>query len=496
MSTFQPSAARERDVTVERCEVCIVGAGVAGLNALFVASGYLARDQKVILVDRRERVGGMWVDTYPYVRLHQPHPIFTAGNIAWTLGQDRSHLATKGEVLHHFEHCLEVIKQRVCVDEFFGWTVESHEEADRIVRISCRSSDGRRVMVEAKQLIKAYGFQFKPNDPLEISSSRVLSVSPDFCDMRCDDMRASDMPVWIIGGGKTAMDTAHALITEYPGRQVNLVAGSGTYFLNRDRLLPSGARRWWRGKTFSSLALDVTRRFDGTNETDVKTWFRDTYCTWLTPQTGNFLAGLLSEAENTTIAAGLTDVVMDHFADVVDRNGSTDLVFRSGSVKAIQPGSWIVNCTGYFKSDGRPYQPYISRSGAVLSIQPCSATLQLTSMMAYFMTHLLMLGKISDIPLYELDAMDLRHKSNAAFTFTLFTLTRHNISLIFECVPTQVFSHCGTDPDRWYPLPRRMVDTARFMLTHRRDRERQRQVLDIVRDRFDVRCGPLIPAAR
>ena len=43
-------------------------------------------------------------------------------------------------------------------------------------------------------------------------------------------MRASDAPVWIIGGGKTAMDTAHALITEYPGREVNLVAGRGTFF--------------------------------------------------------------------------------------------------------------------------------------------------------------------------------------------------------------------------------------------------------------------------
>jgi NADPH-dependent glutamate synthase beta subunit-like oxidoreductase len=29
--------------------------------------------------------------------------------------------------------------------------------------------------------------------------------------MRSDEMRASDTPVWIIGGGKTAMDTAHAL---------------------------------------------------------------------------------------------------------------------------------------------------------------------------------------------------------------------------------------------------------------------------------------------
>ena len=87
---------------VESCEVCIVGAGIAGLNALFVASRYLSRDQRVILIDRREGVGGMWVDTYPYVRLHQPHGMFTAGNIKWTLGQDRSYLATKGEVLEHF----------------------------------------------------------------------------------------------------------------------------------------------------------------------------------------------------------------------------------------------------------------------------------------------------------------------------------------------------------------------------------------------------------
>ena len=84
MSGVQPSAVTTGDVAVQRCDVCIVGAGIAGLNALFVASQYLSRDQKVVLVDRRERVGGMWVDTYPYVRLHQPHPMFTAGNIKWT----------------------------------------------------------------------------------------------------------------------------------------------------------------------------------------------------------------------------------------------------------------------------------------------------------------------------------------------------------------------------------------------------------------------------
>ncbi len=39
----------------------------------------------------------------------------------------------------------------------------------------------------------------------------------------------------------------------------------------------------------------------------------------LTP--ANFVLGVLSEAENKTIAAGLNDVVMDYLVDVVDRNG-------------------------------------------------------------------------------------------------------------------------------------------------------------------------------
>jgi Pyridine nucleotide-disulphide oxidoreductase len=496
MPGLQPSAVAPRDVAVESCDVCIVGAGIAGLNALYVASKYLSRDQKVILVDRRERVGGMWVDTYPYVRLHQPHGIFTAGDIKWTLGQDRSYLATKPEVLGHLEHCLNVIKRRVQVDEFFGWELDSHDETDGRVRITCKSADGRHLMIEAKRLIKAYGFRIVPNDSLEISSTRVQSVSPDFCDMRGDDMQASDAPVWIIGGGKTAMDTAYALITEYPGREVNLVAGSGTFFSSRDRLFPAGARRWWGGLPVSRLGPELSRRFDGTNETDVANWYRTTYGTWLTPDTGNFLLGVLSESENKTISAGLNDVIMDHLVDAIDQDGTTELMFRSGSTKAIQPGSWIVNCTGYVIQHDYPYEPYVSGSGAVMSIQPRSATLHLTTFMGYFLTHLLFLDKITDVPLYELDAQDLRQKSRLALPFTLLALAQHNLSLISDSVPSRVFSDCGLDFDRWYPLPRRLIGTVRFLLTHRREREHQRRTLDAVRERFDVRCGPLIQAAR
>jgi thioredoxin reductase len=486
---------------VKTCDVCIIGTGLAGLNALFAASRYLSRDQRVILIDRRARVGGMWVDVYSYVRLHQPHPMFTAGNIEWTLGKDRAHLATKGEVLDHFQHCVDVIRERVHVNEYFGWDFESEEEAHGIVRVTCRAADGRMLVVDAKRLIKAFGLAVTPNEPLDISSKRVHSVSPDYCDVRAGDIRKSDAPVWIIGGGKTAMDTAHALITEYPGREVNLVAGRGTLFCSRDKLLPSGARRWWKGTPLATVAAQLGQRFDGTNDGEVRDWFRATYGTSLTPQTDNFALGVLSEAENRTISAGLNDLVMDYFEDAVDRDGTTELVFRSGSTTTIQPGSWVVNCTGYVGLTGEyPYEPYVSPSGAVVSINMRSATLHLPGFMGYFLGHLLFLDKLGKIPLYEVDLQQLRHKSPAAFPYVLFALVQHNLSLIYDNVPNSVFNQNGLDFDKWYPLPRRLPGLARFALTHRRERERQRRVLDTVRDRFEIRCGPLsqeyAPSAR
>jgi hypothetical protein len=172
-------------------------------------------------------------------------------------------------------------------------------------------------------------------------------------------------------------------------------------------------------------------------------------------------------------------VVKDHLLDVVDRDGQPDLVHRSG------------NCTGYFEHDDRPDEPYLSASGTVLSINPRSMTLQLTTFMGYFMAHLMMLDKITDIPLYELDAMGLPAKSNRTFALAVFALALHNMSPIADYVPAKVFSQCGVDFNRWYPLPRRTLSTARFLLSHRRDRERHGRTLDNVRELFDVRCGPL-----
>jgi hypothetical protein len=483
----------------ERYDVCIVGAGISGLNALFVASQYISRDQRVILVDRRSRAGGMWVDTYDYVRLHQPHPFFTVGNLAWTLDKEREHLATKDEVLDHLRHCVEVIKRRIRVTELFGYEFENAEEVDEAIRITCSSAECGAMEFEADRLIKAYGQEVETNAPLELSSAGARSVSPDYFDVRGPEMRNSDAPVWIVGGGKTGMDTAHTLITEQPGREVNLIAGPGTLFMSRDRFFPSGGRRWLAGDLTSLVFGEMARRFDGTNETDVLGWFRDNYGVWLTPRTGNFQAAILSESENETIAAGLNEVLMDYFADVVDRDGATELLLRSGATIPFTTGSWVINCTGSLLRGDHPYEPYASTSGRILSIQNRSVTIPFPSggPAAYFLTHLLFLGKLAKLPLYAMDVENLRRKApQYVMAAGLGPLQFYNLSLISEAIPArqfrQVVSQNGLDFDRWFPLPRRLRASAGFMLNHKRDRQHHRRTLDKVAERFGVRCGPVV----
>lgn len=483
--------AEQDDRVVEECDLCVVGAGLAGMNALYVAASYLGPRRRVILVDRRERVGGMWVDTYPYVRLHQPHPMFTAGDIPWRWDREPGHLATKPEVLDHFEHCLDVIRKRVVVKEMLGWELVSHDEGEGGVRIVCEAVDGRRREIHARRLIKAAGFAVTPNPPLRVQSCDVASVSPDFCDVRSGDIGDSGTPVWVIGGGKTGMDTAHAIIAADRGREVNLVAGSGTFFLNRDQSFPAGHRRWWSGTLVSASGAQMLSRFDGTNEDRAARWFRDTYGLWPTDDADTYVLGIMSEAENRVIATGLTNVVMDRFVDVTDEPDGPQMQLGSGATVPLTPGSWIVNCTGYVLRDAEPYEPYLSRGGAVLSIQPRSATLHLTSFMAYFMTHMFFRDSVEVEQLYELDAVDLRRKSKVALPFGLLCLSQHNLSVMYDSLPNRVFLDCGLSVDRWYPRARQLTGALKFLATHRKERQRARRCLDTLRERFSLRCGPL-----
>jgi len=158
-------------------DLCVVGAGYAGLNALFVASRYLPVTARVLVLDKHQQAGGMWNDAYSYVRLHQPYRLFTTGNIAWTLGRERSYLATRGEVAAHLRHCFDVISKRLDVDARWGWECLDHTEDERSIVVSARGPDGEVCSFTADRFIDATGFDVEPIDPLPPASRRVRAPS-------------------------------------------------------------------------------------------------------------------------------------------------------------------------------------------------------------------------------------------------------------------------------------------------------------------------------
>lgn len=486
--------ATDSTATEISCDLCILGAGISGLNALFAASCYLPRTARVVLVDRNASPGGMWHSTYDYVRLHQPYTLFTAGDIPWTLDKDPAYLASRPEIVQHLHHCVDVLRERVRLDERYGYEYVAHEEResdfdDVLVHCTSKNADAAPLRIRAKKLIKSFGFDVATKPALQLSSSRVISMSPNTHSIL--NLPPSDAPVFLVGGGKTAMDTAHGLISQNPRREVSIIDGQGVMFMCRDIVLPAGARRHWSGSPAVATFLDAASRYDGTNAKQTLEFFRDKYCLSLQPHPQRFNYGLLSRSECLTIKNGVHEVVRDYLVDVVDHSGRTELVLRSGERRPIQPGSWIINCSGYFFLNDTPYEPFVSPSGKVISIQPTSTLHLFSSCSAYLTVHLSYLNLLRALPLYELDMVALKRADRDALAITPMTLMLYNFSQIIPAVPKTVLDEFGTNHVRWYPPMRQLIDALRLMAYQKFHPTRLREALDVVHERFGVRCGPL-----
>src|ERR1051325_11361230 len=103
----------------------VVGAGASGIA--FVDGLVNRADVDVVMVDKRHRPGGHWLDAYPFVRLHQPSA--TYGVDSRELGSGRIddsgpnagyyELATGAEVADYFVRVVDELvgSRRV---RFFG----------------------------------------------------------------------------------------------------------------------------------------------------------------------------------------------------------------------------------------------------------------------------------------------------------------------------------------------------------------------------------------
>ncbi|MEM6707787.1 MAG: FAD-dependent oxidoreductase [Pseudomonadota bacterium] len=474
-------------------DLCVVGAGIAGLNALFAATQQLPSNARVALVDRNSAAGGMWNGVYDYVRLHQPHPMFTAGNIPWTLSQPREYLATGQEVLAHLDHCLDTLTARLCLTTF--WRAEAIGVDERcldggaLAQVEIApvddSSNGRQTLL-AKRLIYAKGLDVPKLEPLRLNSKQVVSCTPE----SLAELRQPARPMYVVGGGKTGVDTALMLADRMPQVRRTLLAGDGTLFSDRGQFFPTGWRRYLNRSTNLRLSIDISERFDGTNAKAVFEHFRSTRSIAPGSRGEKFLFGMLSADECRRVEQS-TDLIFGYLDDVVDGSQGPELRLRGGGHCPVEAGSVFINCTGHlFKGCGSE-ETLCSPQGTTLTISSRAAFNFLPAISSYFLANLFLSERLEARLFYYLDldallAIDPKVAYAAAMTQALL-----NPLLALGVVQPKVLRQFGLDFDRWHPPLQRLAGLATLVRNRARYVAHCQRSLDRVAGEYGVLCGPI-----
>ena len=210
---------RERVGGVREIETdyLIVGAGASGMA--FADSLIAESDAEVVIVDRRHRPGGHWLDAYPFVRLHQPSAYY--GVNSRRLGHDRIdesginagfyERATAPEICDYFNRVLEdhVASGRV---RFMALTDYRDEDGDGHHVVSLLTGAETTVRVRRRFVDATYTESSIPSrhTPSFVVDEGVRLVPPN----DLVDLQDTPSGFTIIGAGKTAMDTCNWLLDE------------------------------------------------------------------------------------------------------------------------------------------------------------------------------------------------------------------------------------------------------------------------------------------
>jgi hypothetical protein len=193
----------------------VVGAGAMGLA--FTDALVDHSDARVVVVDRREGVGGHWREAYSFVRLHQPSWFYGVastpfgGRLQATGPELGLHeRASQAEVLAYFD---AVLARLEATGRVAFWP--SSEYADRtVVR-----ADGRRLAVpERCRVVDAH--YLAPTIPAEVPPPFAVGEGARVVPVNALTDLEDDGPFVVVGSGKTATDAIVRLLTTGtdPGR--------------------------------------------------------------------------------------------------------------------------------------------------------------------------------------------------------------------------------------------------------------------------------------
>jgi hypothetical protein len=216
----------------------VVGAGATGMA--FVDTLVAESDADVVMVDRRHRPGGHWLDAYPFVRLHQPSANY--GVTSRVLGNDRIDASgpnagfyersTAAEICDYYNRVLEehlLASGRVRffpLSDYRGADRNGHQFVSRLTGAET-TVRVRRKLVDATYIESSIPSRHTP----------AYKIDPGVHVIPPNDLVDLDEPTTgftIIGAGKTAMDTCNWLLdTGVDPDHLRWIRPRDGWFLNR-----------------------------------------------------------------------------------------------------------------------------------------------------------------------------------------------------------------------------------------------------------------------
>jgi hypothetical protein len=194
----------------------VIGAGASGMA--FVDTLLAETDARVVMVDRRHRAGGHWLDAYPFVRLHQPSAYY--GVVSRRLGDNRIdevgvnqgfyERASADEICAYYSRVLEQDfigsgrVQFLAMSDYRGEDTDGHHVVSLLT--------GADTRIRAHKLVDATYVQSeipsRRRPPYGIDDG-VRVIAPN------ELVHVGEAPegFTVVGAGKTAMDTCYWLLT-------------------------------------------------------------------------------------------------------------------------------------------------------------------------------------------------------------------------------------------------------------------------------------------
>jgi hypothetical protein len=241
----------ERVATLLEADYLVVGAGAAGMA--FTDALVADCDASVVLVDRRHSVGGHWLDSYPFVRLHQASAFY--GVASTLLGQGRVQHEGPEAGLHERATAPEICAyyDRVLRDRMVGsGQVSFYPGCDYVGgrELVSRISGKTYVVGERTRIVDATYFSpripAQTPAPFEIAEgARVLPVNDLVA------LEAAPSQYVVAGSGKTATDACIWLLQRgVDPDDICWVRPRDPWMLNRAVVQPNPA-------VFIGMAADV-----------------------------------------------------------------------------------------------------------------------------------------------------------------------------------------------------------------------------------------------